>query len=106
MAADSGAPSATLPTDPVLRVLERDAEVPEAGPDRVRGRGVLPLPGVLAELHEEVQDPRERRGAPARRGGGRPGPRAPPRPRRGPRAPPRVRDPPVRGLRLFERLEG
>src|SRR3990172_3590734 len=60
MAADSGAPSATLPTDPVLRVLEREAEVREAGPDRVRGREVLPLPGVLAELHEEVQDPRER----------------------------------------------
>src|SRR2546426_12187459 len=47
------------PPDPVFRVLEEDSELREAGPDRVRGREVLPLPRVLAELHEEVQDPRE-----------------------------------------------
>src|SRR4030065_492135 len=69
MAAGSGAPSAALPTDPVLRVLERDAEVREAGPDRVRGREVPPLSGVLAKLSEEGQEAPAPAPPPPRRGG-------------------------------------
>src|SRR3989442_13565264 len=53
------APLLPPPADPVLRVLEDDPKLRETGPDRVRRCEVLPLPRVLAELHKEVQDPRE-----------------------------------------------